>query len=142
MSTIRLPRSLRALAGAALFLAACDSPTEPPTVASVAGEYTATEFRVTTTAESVDLLREGVELAIDLRADGTTTGRFFAPGLDEDGGDLDADLAGSWALKGDTVRFQHGADTFLRDMDFIAQGSRLEGNHDFGDARIRITLRK
>ena len=142
MNPIRLPRSLRALAGAVLFLAACDSPTEPPTVASVAGEYTATEFRVTTPGESVDLLQEGVELDIDLRADGTTAGRLFAPGLDEDGGDLDADLAGRWTLQGDTVRFQHDADTFLRDMDFIAQGSRLEGNRDFGGARIRITLRK
>ncbi|HEX2189472.1 MAG TPA: hypothetical protein VHG51_11265 [Longimicrobiaceae bacterium] len=142
MTTIRMPRSLRALAGAALLLAACESPTEPPTVASVAGEYTATQFDVTTADEVIHPLRSGGELDLTLRADGTTAGRLFLPGMDEDGGDMDADLAGSWTLRGDTVRLRHDADTFLRDVDFIAQGRRLEATHAFGDARVRLTLRK
>ncbi len=132
----------RLVLGLAVALAACDSPTEPRTVASVSGSYRATTFTLVQEGSTVDLLQQGAELDLRLDPNGTTAGRIVVPNGDEDGGDFDADLTGQWTLKGDTVRFQHAADTFVRDMPFLVRGSRLEGDETFGGARIRVVLEK
>lgn len=118
------------------------------TMDRIAGSYLANDnygairFTTTENGKTTDVLAEGVTLQINLGADGRTTGRLFAPGREEDGSDLDADLSGTWTVHGDTVRFQQSADTFVRDMPFVIVGTRLEGDEDFGDQRVQVTLEK
>ncbi len=77
--------------------------------------------------QPVDWLARGASIRLDLNADMTTTGRMYVPGADEDGGDIDADLAGTWAFEDGVVRLSHEADTFLRDMDLVVEGDRIVG---------------
>ncbi len=77
-----------------------------------------------------------------LAADGTTTGRLFVPGGAEGGGDLDADLTGTWTLDGSTVTFSQTADTFIRDATFTASRNRLTGEGVFQGLAIRLVLDK
>lgn len=135
---------------AALALPACgdDSPAGPPTQESVAGVYQASAGRsgamleVTQLGQTVDYLAAGTTVRLELKADGSTAGRLFVPGGDEDGGDFDADLTGTWTLHGDTVRLSHAADTFLRDMPFVVSRNQLTGDHSFGGIRVRVSLVK
>jgi hypothetical protein len=90
----------------------------------------------------VDLLAQGSHVTLDLATDGTTTGQLFVPGGDEDGGDLDVDLTGTWTLSGSTVTFDQAGDTFIRDVEFTAEQNRLTGEGDFDDASIRLILTK
>jgi hypothetical protein len=89
---------------------------------------------------TVDLLAQGSQVTLNLATDGTTTGQLFVPGGDEDGGDLDADLTGTWTLSGSTVTFDQAADTFFPDVEFTAEQDRLAGEGDFGDESIRLVL--
>lgn len=144
-------RSLLLVLGAALTLGACDeSPTtlDPAAqeMAAVAGEYAASgalgAISLTTEAdgETVDWLATGASVQIRLTPNGKTTGRLFIPGADEDGGDVDANLAGSWTLDAGTIRFRHEADTFIRDMDFAVEGNLLVGDETFDGVRVRLEL--
>ncbi|MDQ3557170.1 MAG: hypothetical protein M3409_10420 [Gemmatimonadota bacterium] len=132
--TLRIPF----LAAAVLLFGGCGDATGP-TLASVAGEYRATTFTVTEQGTTLDVLAAGGTLRIDLDAGGTSTGRLFLPGLDEDGSDFDASMNGTWALRGDTVRFDQGADTFVGDAPFVVRGERLEAEFGSG-ARVRVVL--
>jgi hypothetical protein len=126
-----------------LAVASCgDDNSFSPTVENVAGTYSATAFTLTSSAGTVDLLILGSEVVVTLAADGTTTGRLFVPGGDEGGGDLDADLTGTWALSGSTVTFNQTADTFIRDAGFTADRNRLTGESTFGHQTIRLVLTK
>jgi hypothetical protein len=136
---------------AVLTLPACGGDStrpDPPAAAMqrLAGSYTASEsygavtFTSTGSGESTDWLARGGSLKIELAPDGTTTGRVFLPGADEDGGDWTADLKGSWSLDGTTVRFSHTADTFLRDTPFRATEGRLEGDQTFNGIRVHVVL--
>ena len=116
-------------------LGACDdddeSPTgnQNPTMASVAGTYEATTLIATEEGQPFDVLADNAanEVTVTLTSTGTTTGRMFFVGLDDDGGDLDMDLTGTYTLSGNTLRFSHGADTFLRDADLTVSGNRITG---------------
>jgi hypothetical protein len=146
-----MTRALRssALLALALILLACSdkkdpiAPIDPVKDASFRAEdkYGALKF-TTSDGETTDWLAEGAKFTIDLAGDGTTTGRLFIPGMEEDGSDFDADLAGTWTLKGDTVRFTHEADTFVRDMPFLVRTNKLEGEHTFDGTKIQVTLVK
>jgi len=128
---------------AALVAAACgEADPGAPTVRQVAGSYVAVVFTATSGGQTLDMLALGASLEITLSADGRTAGRLFVPGGDEDGSDFEADLEGTWTLEGDTVRFSHDADTFVRDMPFHVRGGRLEGDRTFGDDRIQVVLAK
>lgn len=143
----RLPAALLA---AALTLAACgDAPSgadpQQLRVQQLSGSYVGFKYgtkKFTTTryGQTTDWLARGASLNIELAAEGTTTGRLLIPGGNEDGSDFDASMAGSWALKGDTVRFQQDADTFVRDMPFLVQGGRLIGSRNFGGIEVDVTL--
>lgn len=119
---------------------------EPIQEADVVGSYQSGTFLTTTDGETTDQRAAGAELTITLNVDGTTTGRLFMPGGAEDGSDLDASLDGTWQFDEDTneVTFQQAAETFVRDMSFVA--SRFEGRVDligdetFGGTRIQIIL--
>ena len=77
-----------------------------------------------------------------MNQDGTTSGRLLAPGLGENGADLDEDLAGTWTLEGSTVIFDQTGDTFIRDVPFTADPNRLNAEGAFGGAVVRAVLTK
>ena len=119
------------------------------TMADVAGDYEARGetgvFSVTIAGIAVDLLDAGGFIELSLEANGTTTGTLFAPGVDEDGGDLNATLDGTWTLREDDddwiVELSQGADTFLRDVRLEVEGNgRLEIDETVDGARIQVTL--
>jgi hypothetical protein len=129
--------------GLALTLAACGGGDSfSPTVETVAGSYTASTFTLTTSAGTTNLLTSGATVSVTLAADGSTTGHVFVPGGAEDGGDFDADLAGTWALTGSTVTFNQTADTFIRDVAFTTTWNRLTGEGTFGDVTLHLVLTK
>jgi hypothetical protein len=139
------PGNLRAVALClALAAVACgDDDPFSPTMENVAGSYTASTF----TAQSdllgnVDLLATGATVSVILDEDGSTTGRLFVPGADEDGGDVDVDLTGTWSLTGDTVTFSQTGDSFIRDVDFVASENRLTGEGTFDDTDLLLVLTK
>jgi len=55
---------------------------------------------------------------------------------------FDGDLAGTWTLSGTTVRLQHAADTFLRDMPLTVAGNQLTGDATFSGVRVRLVLQR
>jgi len=132
-------------------LAACtdSDPVAPGETLALSGTYAAasgeaTRFGVVTfTAEvggaSRDMLAEGASIVLDLREDGTTSGRLFVRGSEGED-DLDEDLTGTWVEESGIVRLQHAADTFLRDMDFAVDGDRLVGEAEFGGVEVHVTL--
>ena len=137
---IRLGRY--ALAAALAIAMACKGDTFSPTTANVAGAYTATVFTATTGGVTTNLLGAGATLTVTLAEGGTVTGHLFVPGGAEGGGDLDADLAGTWTLTGSTVRFTQAADTFVRDVFFVASENRLTGDATFSGTAIHVVLTK
>lgn len=141
--------ALTALAG--LLAAGCgEDPLEAgsPSMAVVAGEYDATDtfgaltFTTTADGETIDWVAAGASLTLILDADGAVAGRLFIPGGEEDGSDMDADMAGTWTLTGTTVRFQQEADTFVRDMAFTFTDTVLSAEQTFNEVRVRVVLIK
>ena len=112
----------------------------------IIGGYVATTFRTTIGGATTDQLAVGAEFTIDVAADGTATGRLFVPDGAEDGGDLHADLEGSWTFNdsSDEVEFEQTADTFVRDVTFeaVRAGATIElrGDETFGIIRIVVVL--
>lgn len=113
-----------------------------PTVESVTGSYTASSLTLVSSVGTTDLLALGSTVAITLAADGTTSGRLFVPGGNDDGSDLDVDLAGTWALSGSTVTFNQTGNSFIREVEFTAGPDQLNGEGEFSGAIIRLVLRK
>ncbi|HKU62757.1 MAG TPA: hypothetical protein VJQ44_16165 [Gemmatimonadales bacterium] len=126
---------------AALAMAGCggdDNNAFSPTVANVAGTYNATVF----TAGTMNLLSAGATVRVVLNPDGTTTGHLHVPGGDEGGGDLDADLAGTWTLSGNTVTFSQSSDTFIKDVEFTAAQNSLDARGTVQGVAIHLALAK
>jgi hypothetical protein len=119
-------------AALALVLACGGSDGFTPTEETVAGTYEASVFTVTSFNGTTDLLLAGATVDATLAPDGTTSGRLFVPGGEENGDDLDEDLTGTWTLTGQTVRFDQTADTFIGQAEFIAGPNTLtaEGTDD------------
>jgi hypothetical protein len=133
---------LRAGVLAAVLVAACGDSTAP-TMASVAGSYTATTFTVTETGGTTNVLAAGGSISLTLAAAGTTGGRLFVPGGGEGGGDFDEALTGTWTLQDSTVTLDHDADTFLRDMTLTFRSRRqLVGQGTFTDVTVAVVLAK
>lgn len=136
-------------------IVACDESIVPPEEATpavialedVLGAYTAVTMTTTTGGSTTDQLARGTTLDLTLNADGTTTGRLFVPDGREEGGDLDADLAGTFSYDADTgeLSFEQEADTFVRDMVFTAVRAedviQLEAERAFGGTTVRTVLR-
>lgn len=120
---------------------------EPITREDITRSFSAATFTTTTDGTTTDQLAEGATLNITLHEDGTTTGELFVPGGAEDGGDFEADLAGTFSFNdsSDRVTFDQNADTFVRDMTFTAvrsnDGVQLEGEETFGESTVRVVLR-
>ncbi len=113
----------------------------------VTDAFTAESLTATTGGVTTDLLAAGATLAITLDDAGTTTGRLFVPGGNDDGSDLDVSLDGTFDFDDATneVTFTQDADTFFRDLTFQAvrlNGAvRLQGNDTFGGTAIFVVLR-
>ena len=139
------------MGGTTLALAAalaCDS-TEPDEIdlADITRTFTAQTLTTTTSGVTTDHLARGATLTITLNGDRTTTGRLFVPGGAVGGGNLDVSLAGTFTFNAvnDEVLFDQPADTFVRDMTFVAtrvDGEvRLVGEEAFGSTTVRAVLR-
>lgn len=114
-----------------------------PTPDNMAGSYTATQLVTADSVGFIDWLAAGGSLTLTLNADGKTTGRLFLPGGAVGGGDVDADMTGTWLLYGTTVQLGQAAETFVRGMDFNAGKDRLAGDQYFGNTlRVIIVLTK
>lgn len=142
-------RAVRAWLGAwslaAVALAGCGGSDNPfsPTISNVAGTYNATSFTATSTElGTINLLSAGATVRVVLDPDGTTTGHIFVPDLGQEGGELDADLTGTWTLSGSTVTFSQTADTFIRDVEFTAAQNSLESEGTFEGTTIHLALAK
>jgi hypothetical protein len=118
--------------------------TAGPGVADVAGTYQATTFttRSQSSQATTDQLAQGATLTIVLDTTRATTGRLFVPVGDENGNDLDASMAGTWALSHDSVGFSQAADTFVRDMPFVFANGALTGEGTFSGTVVRVVLTK
>lgn len=114
-----------------------------PTVANMAGAYTAHALVIADTAGAIDWIDAGGSLTLTLSANGSLSGRLFLPGGAAGGGDLDEDMAGNWSLIGHTISFGQAAQTFVREMDFTAGQDRISVDHYFGTTlRVIIVLTK
>ncbi|MGH7636102.1 MAG: hypothetical protein ACREOK_00495 [Gemmatimonadaceae bacterium] len=141
-----------------LFAVAACSDASGPSLSATAGTYAAVQdadrdvgglvFRTTTDGAETDWLERGATIDVVLRSDGTTEGRLFIPDIDvetgepQPGTDFDESLAGSWTISGNRVSLDHAADTFLRDMDFIVNGSTLTGTATFDGVEIQVVLQR
>ena len=133
-----------------LVLGACggDGPSDlEPTLALAVGSWAAEgpygAYELTTNdagGEDVDWLALGASIILELDDDGTTSGHLFVPGADEDGADIDMDLAGRWTASDGVIELEHEADTFLRDMPLTLEGGELVGEETFGDTTVRVRL--
>ena len=139
-----MPRVVSKLGAVTLWLGlvSCGDDGFDPTVNEVAGTYQATTFTFDGGSGPTDLLAIGASVTITLAPDGTSSGRMLVPGVGEGGGDLDADLAGTWTLSGTTVTFDQAADTFMRDVPFTAEPSRLRAQGTFGEEVVVLVLTK
>ncbi len=113
-----------------------------PDMAAVAGTYRAATFTMEEAGVTTDWLARGARITLTLNSDGTTAGRLFVPGGGEGGSDFEEDLSGSWELSGTTLRLDHAAETFLRDMVFSLAGTQLRGDETFGSVTVRVALSK
>ena len=138
-----IPRVI--VASAATLLACADVGTVSPlpTMQSVAGTYSASLLTIQEGDGAVeDLLAKGGFIDLDLRPDGSTTGRMFVPADGPDGDDYDSDLAGTWALADSTVTLDHAADTFLRDVPLTVKDDRLTWSGTFNGVTIKVQLER
>ncbi len=111
-----------------------------PTAENVSGDYSLQTLTTKDLGPAKDWVAAGATLTITLAPNGTTTGHLFIPGADTAGTDFNADMAGTWTLTGDTVRFTQTADSFIRDMVFFARENRLVGDHAFGASGVSVSV--
>ena len=136
-------RAFRFAPAALVFLLACGgSDSFTPTEETVAGTYQASTFTLTSFTGTIDLLLAGATVDATLAPDGTTSGRLFVPGGEEDGSDLDEDLTGTWTLSGQTVTFNQTADTFIGEAAFTAGRNTLTAEGTVTEGSIFLQLVK
>ena len=123
-------------AGSLLLAAGCSDAIGPE---SLAGTYVATEFTLAGEV-SGDVLAAGGSLSITLNADGTTSGSVFVPAALNDGEDFTASLAGTFTVVDGSITFTQDADTFVRDITWEVDGTRLRGAGTFSGVTITVVL--
>lgn len=135
-SRMQISRSL-VLLPLVMVLAGCGNDSTGPTNASVAGPYVASVFTVRQgSGPTVDLLARGASIDVTLSASGGVTGQLVVPGTPEFGTGLTADLAGTYTISGNTLRFSQSADTFIRDIDWTIGDNVLTASGDAGGGAI------
>jgi hypothetical protein len=113
-----------------------------PTTENVVGDYSLQWLLTVNGGQGTNWGQRGATFNLSLAPNGTTSGHLFVPGVDEGGGDFSADMAGTWTLSGDTVRFSQTADSFVRDMAWIVSENRLGGDYTSGDDRVIASVKK
>lgn len=117
----------------------------PFTVDNVAGDYIAITPSgagskhgvLTSTAAGVttDELANGASIQLILNKDATTAGHLSVPDQS-----LEADLAGTWTLSGNTVALHQTADTFIRDLTLTVANGQLDGERNVSGVTVHVTL--
>jgi hypothetical protein len=114
-----------------------------PTIENVAGNYALQTLMSTDTAGTTDWMAAGATLTLSLATNATASGHLHIPGGAEGGGDLDADMAGTWTLVGGSVVLDQAADTFVRDMTWKPiLGGLLAAERSFSGTVLRVQLQK
>jgi hypothetical protein len=103
------------LAITALVALGCSS-TEPDLDSTL--NYEATTWLITG-AISADAKAEGATLSLVLTNGGRVTGSLFMPASVAGGAAVNANMAGSWAKRGDTIRFSQISQTFVSDFAWL-----------------------
>ena len=144
--------SLAVVALASLGACGIDDDLLPPTVGDVAGRYVATRAIVMARDLSEgtavwDVIALGGSIHVDLRADGTMTGRVFVPGVGFGGTDVDRPLDGTWMLHQGAVLMRPESGTFMSSIAFLVRGHRLDGSYvrrtsPTSDQRYQILLER
>ncbi|QJR37642.1 hypothetical protein [Gemmatimonas groenlandica] len=116
-----------------------DSPTESD---GLSGTYIATTLRITPTGQaSIDALAQGGSMTVVINDNRSTGGSLTLPAVVTGGAALTASLAGTAVQTGGTIRFQHSADTFVRDLTFtVGAGVLTVTDQAAGSARFTIRL--
>lgn len=110
------PLLLSLLAVLGIGLAGCDAIEDVPATSNdVSGRYESTVFEADVDGRTVDVLAAGGALTITLREGGTVSGRLFVPEALAGSEEGDLPFEGTFSVSGDNVRFDHEADTFVRD---------------------------
>lgn len=115
---------------------ACSDAFEP-TTENVSGTYQLSAFTSDSAGVQKDWVASGAALELVLVPAGDVSGRLWVPNNTQFFG---ANMIGTWALHGNTVHFIQDADTFVRDIDWIARRNRLYGNATLGVVRVHVVL--
>jgi hypothetical protein len=129
----------RSLVLAAVAVGACSDSISPE---ELAGTYSATSFTVVRDGVSTDVLEAGGSLTIVLASSGTTSGTLVVPASVTEEEPINASMAGTFTLEDDVITFVQAEDTFVRDVDWIADGDTIVGTGTFGTETISVTLEK
>ena len=106
----------------------------------ITGNYVATRFIVTPTGKpSIDVLQRGGSLTMNIAADKTTSGTLFVP-QDVIGSSTTASMAGTAQQIGNAVKFVQTADSFVRQVGWLAGGGTIATDVNDGSARIEVLL--
>lgn len=130
----------------ALSMAACmaDDATNAP--ARVAGQYLANstrgEFIYIANGKTYDLAAEGAAVDLQLFMNGTTAGRMHVPAQSDAAQEYQADLAGAWSVRNDSVFVFQTLSTVVSSMPFAVDGNTLRGERQFTDGYVKLTLVK
>jgi hypothetical protein len=105
----------------AVAVARCDRNATTSPAAAVAGSYSSTTFVYTVgpTPYNIDSLGGG--LTLTLVASGQTVSGTFLSGIPAD----TFDMAGTYSVSGDTVRFHQSTNTFVGAVPWLHTGNRL-----------------
>lgn len=131
MKLVRIPHICLLLA---LLIAGCDlTDDDDEDFDAVAGTWSADTFTLTVDDETHDILEGDGELSMTLNEDGSVDDGLLRapcsiPGTcdeDEEADFFEAEFEGTFAIDGQTVTFNHAANTFIRDVAWIYDGSTL-----------------
>ena len=111
-----------------------------PDMADVAGSYDASVLTASVLGTSEDMLAAGASIHLVLSEGGTTSGHLFVPATEFSGEAVDEDLTGTWTLSGTTVHLTQSADTFLRDVALVVDGTQLIGDETISGVAVHVVL--
>jgi len=113
-----------------------------PTTENILGMYDVESFTTDSAGTSRDLFAAGATLELIILPFGDVVGALNVPPIPPDTATFYASMNGTWALTGNKVRFTQDADSFVRDLDWIADKDRLSGDQTFGAVRVRVVLKR
>lgn len=103
-------------------VAGCERSATTSPAASVAGRYTSTTFVYTAGGIPNDIVALGGGLTLTLAASGQTVAGSFNAAIPSP---TNIDMAGTYTVSGDTVRFQQAASTFVAAVPWLHAGNQL-----------------